>query len=154
RDLQIAFRRLDALGHHRLIADQQQRPRGYLIVKTYRKDRRRLHVYRIGADLLQVFFEHLIVLPYPSVGRIDRPRPVVDRISADRGRHRLLQRKRRKSRHLRRKIVIGRPPSPDRRDGQDEIAELVSFLQTAAFPEEQGRLRLDGGQQVHDRRGA
>ena len=66
RHFQIAFGCLDSFGDHRLIAHQEQGARGDLVEEAHGEDRRGLHIDRVGTDSFQVFFEGLIVFPYPA----------------------------------------------------------------------------------------
>jgi len=150
-DGEVALGGLDALGKHRLVAHQQERPRGRLIEKAGHEYRRRLHVDGHGADFLQVFFEQVVVLPDPPVGGVDGAGPIVSLVVADGCGNSLLQCERRQGGHFRRKIVVARAFAANGGDGQDQIADFGPVFDASAFAEEKHGLRLDRAEQVHDR---
>ena len=90
----------------------------------------------------EIFLELFVVFPDAAVGRVDRAGPVVAPVIADGGGDGLLQGERRQRRHLGREIIVRRALAADGRDRQDQIAELVLLLQSAALAEEEDGLRV------------
>jgi NAD(P)-dependent dehydrogenase (short-subunit alcohol dehydrogenase family) len=105
-DFVITCRCFDPFRHHRLVGHKQQRACGNFVVKTGDEDRGGFHVNRHAADLAQIFFEFVIVFPDAAIGRVNRARPVIALVIADRGRDRLLQTERRQCRNFRRIIIV------------------------------------------------
>ena len=111
------------------------------------------HVNRHDTDETQVGLEFLVVFPDAAVGRVDGACPIVPGMLADGGGDGFLQVESRQGRDFRREIIVGCPFAADRRDRQDQVAETVLPLETAAFTEQQAGLGLDRTQQIHDRGG-
>ena len=111
----------------------------------------RLHVHRHDADASQIGLELLVIFPDAAVGRVDGARPIVTVMVADGGRDCFLQVESRQGRHLGWIIIVRGPLASDGGDRQDQVAEIVLSLESAAFAQEQAGFRVDCAQQVHDR---
>ena len=90
------------------------------------------------------------MLPHPSVGRINRPRPILQPVAADGGGNGLFQVEGGQRGHLLREIVAGGTFTADAGDGKQHGSQPDIGLQTAAFAEKQHRLGLHRRQQIHD----
>jgi len=152
-DSPVAGGGLDAAVYHGFVRDEEQCPGGDLVVEAGDEQGGCFHVNGHGADAAQVGLEGLVVLPDAAVGRVNGARPIVTIVVADRRRDCFLQVEGGQGRHLGRKVVAGGAFAADGRDRQDQIADLVLFLEAAAFPQKETGLWLDGAQQVHDRGG-
>lgn len=129
-----------------------QRAGGNAVGEARGEDRGGLHVDRHAAHRAQLLLELGVVLPDPAVGGVHRAGPVIELVVADGGGNHALHRERRQRRYLRRQVVVAGALAADRRDRQDQVAQLVLALEPAALAEEQRRLRHDRRQQVHHRR--
>src|ERR1019366_5066188 len=150
RHLLVAQGGFDAFRRHRLIGYQQQRAAGNLVVEPGDEYGRGFHVNGHAPDLTQILLQVLIVLPYAAVGGIDRAGPVVAPGVPDGSGDGLLQAEGGQRRDFRWEIIIRGALPANSRNRQDQIAQFVLPLQSAAFAEEQAGLGLDGAEQVHD----
>ncbi len=144
---------LHTLGNHRLIGDQQQGAARDAVGEAGGEDRRGLHVDRHRPGLAEIVLELFVVLPHPPIGRVNRARPVVEIEVADGGRDRALELECGERRHFRQQVIIRGALAANGGDRQDQVAELIFLLESAALAEEEHRLGLDGAEQIHDRRG-
>src|SRR5690606_38409305 len=96
----------------------------------------RFHVDGHAAHQPQLFLERLVVFPDPPVGGVDGAGPVIVTEVADRGGDRTLKRERRQRGHFRRQVVAGGALAADRRNGKDQVAQLVLALEPAALAQE------------------
>ena len=72
------------------------------------------------------------MLPDAAVGRVNGASPIVPVMVADRRRDCFLQVEGRQGRHFWREIIVRCPLAADGRDRQDQVTELVLFLEAAA----------------------
>lgn len=148
-DLAVAFSRLYTFWNHRLIRDEKQGARGYLVGETGDEDRSRLHVDGHTSKCFKVLFEGVVMLPNPSVGGIDRSRPIILIEISDCCRYGFLEAEGGQGRNYRREVIIGSSFPSDGCNRQDQVSNLVFLLQSTAFPQKQTGLRLDAAKQVH-----
>ena len=132
-DHPVRLRRLDSLGNHRAVGDQQQGPRGNTVGESDRENGGGFHVYGEGPRLQQVFLEMLVELPDAPVRGINYPRVVHASVVRDGFRAGFLERERGERGYLAGKIVVGGPFPLDGGDGKHVVTDLVLGLQAAAF---------------------
>ena len=123
---------------------------GNAIDEAYGKDGCRFHVDANGSDLPQIVFECFIVFPNPAVGRIDGSGKIVGAKFADGMADGHLESETGQGGDFRFHIVIASPFSPDRRYGQNQIAQGGDLFQATAFPQEKHGFGRDCRKQVHD----
>ena len=129
----VTLLRFDAVGHGRLIRNQQQRAGWDTVVETHRKQSGGFHIHSGSADFLQIILKLLIMFPYTAVGGVYRTCPIVTAVVADSGRDSLFQVKCRQGWHFRREIIVGGTLSPDGSDRQQELAHTNIRFQSTAF---------------------
>ena len=152
-DREVRHVGLDAFRSVGEVGDQEQGAAGDRVVVADDEEGRRLHVDPDAAEMLQPLEKPLVVLPEPPVGGVDHPGPVLQVAGGDLLGDELVELERRQGRDLRRQVVGAGSLAPDRRDRQDEVAELGGVLEAAALAQEEDALRVPGGQEIHHRGG-
>lgn len=139
---------------HRLIGHQQQRAGRNFIMETGDENRRGFHINADTTNFAQVLLKSIVVLPDAAISRVNRARPIVAFVIANRGGNRLLQTERRQRRNFRRIIIIRRALASNGCDGQHQTSEGRDVFDAPAFAEKQNGFRFNRREQIHDGSGA
>ena len=146
----VRFLGFDAFRNHGAVGYEQESPCGNVVREADGKDRGGLHIDGHGSGFDEIFFETVVVFPYPPVGGVYDPGVILAGVAVYHSGAGILYAECGQGGNFVGHVVVGGPFAFYGGDGQDVVADGNAFFQAAAFAEKKDGFHLYRGEQVDD----